>query len=393
MSTSPTPNSKSSYERSFDDMANRNPLLFRLHSPTSCSTFFHPREKVLVASLHRQGLGEDSTSEELSRQLTDLQKVSSPLTLERDSEAVEKHITSRCNDNEEPSAYISLTFNVLYVLWMWKRRISSPKFKGQNDFRIIVLNSSELRATSQAKMGTQLLTISKEHKKALSFARPHEEVIVAKCIQSEAILGSMPLSRLEDFIPSWCRNGKLLETTNGVSESKKSTFELSLPPEVTVDKVDCTRVHESLLISLALLASMLVPDGKQRADIGSGKEASCGGANDSERSSTEVKSPRVEPTRGRDSETVLVSGLAEDGYVSTQSLPYIPITYHVRFKWESNPYIVQEAKLLSGDGKPTGRDDWRKSRTGASGQAEKTIRARGRTTPGARTRKRQCEVI
>jgi hypothetical protein len=229
--------------------------------------------------------------------------------LEEDSEAVKRHITSWLNEREEPSNYISLTFNVLYVLWMWKRRIHSiHRSKGrQDDFRIIVLNSSKLRASRPAKLGTQLLSREK-HKDAHIFAESHDEVIVAKYIPSESILGSMPISRLEVFIPSWCR-----KTTEGIPGSR---FLDSLPP--AVDKVDCTMVRESLRFSLALLAPMLVPDEQQRANIGSGKEAACGAI---EHSRTEGTSPRVEPTC--EHEIVPVSGrkVAEDGYVSIQSLP------------------------------------------------------------------------
>ncbi|KAF8495550.1 hypothetical protein F5888DRAFT_1635594 [Russula emetica] len=292
MNTSLLPKSKSSYDRNFDDMADRRHLLFRLQSHNHSHTFFHPKEKVLVASLHCQKLSEDSSSEELSLRLTALKEASPSLTLtsKEESEAVEKHLTSWHNHDKEPSNYISLTFDVLYVLWMWKRRFSSLlQSEGrqlEDDFRIIVLNSSKLRASGRAKLGTQLLSREIEkYKDAYTFARAHEEVIVAKYIQSEAILGSMPLSRLEVFIPSRCR--KLLETTKGTGSK---TLTKSLPP--AVDKVDCTMVRESLRFSLALLAPMLVPDEQQRANIGSGKEAGCGAI---KHSRTDGMSPSVEP--------------------------------------------------------------------------------------------------
>ncbi|KAN0107266.1 hypothetical protein V8E52_010318 [Russula decolorans] len=321
MSTPLLPKSKSSYDRSFDDMVDRKHLLFRLHSHNFCRTFFHLEEKVLFASLHCQKLSEDSSSEELSLLLTTLEKAPPSLTLKEDSEAVEKHITSWCNKHEEPSNYISLTFNVLYVLWIWKRkrRISSiPHWQSegcQDDFRIIVLNSSKLRASRplEAKLGTQLLSREK-HKDAYRFAQFHHEVIVAKYIQPEVTLGSMSMSRLEDFIPSWCQ--KLLKNAEGIHGSKKLKFSDSLPP--LVDKVDCAMVRESLRFSLALLAPMLVSDEQQRANIGSGKEADCGAIGHSR---TDGMSPMVEPTCGR--EMVLVSGprVTEDGYVYMQSLP------------------------------------------------------------------------
>ena len=374
MNSSLPPKPKSSWDRSFDDMVDRRRwhLLFRLHSHHYCWTFFHPQEEILVASLHREKLSEDSTNEETSLQLIALEEVPSLLNLEEVSEAVEKHITSWCNRIKEPSNYISLTFDVLYVLWSWKWRIPSQS-KGcqDDDFRIIVLNSSKLRASGRAKLGTQMLSSETEkQKEARNFARAHEEVIVAKYIQSEVIIGSMPMSRLEAFIPSWFRG--LLETTEG---SKKSTsaFLKSLPPAVPVDKVDRDRIRESLRFSLALLAPMLLPDKQQRANIGSGKEASCGAT---EHSSTADNGPRVESR-----ETVEVSGrrLSTDGYVFIKTLPYKPIIYHVLFKRKSDSCIGQEAEQFPGDGKPSGRDDWRMSRRGASGQAEKTFR--GRTAP------------
>ena len=374
MNTSPLP-SKSKLS-SFDDMVewvDGAQLLFRLHSNKFCRTFFHPKENVLVSSLHRQNLSEDSTSEDLSLRLTALEKAPSSLT-DEDSEAVERHITSWINNDKEKSNFISLTLNVLHALWLWKRRIPSlTQSEGrEDDFRIIVLNSSKLRA--QAKLGTELLSNEPEkHKEARRFALQHEEVIVAKHIKSEAILGSMPMSRLEAFIPSWCR--KLLETPKSIPGSKKLTFVESLPPRV--DKVDCAMVRESLRFSLALLAPMLVPDEKLQANIGSGKEAGRGAI---EHSRTEGDS-RVKPACGP--EMVLVSGhsVTEEGYVFIQSLHKKPITYHVHFKWEPDSCITQpeEAGPLPGGGKPAGRDSWGKSTARTTGQAEKTVR--GGTTP------------
>ena len=315
--TSLLPKSKLSNGRSFEDMVDRQSLLFRLHSHNLSKTFFHPKEKVLVASLHCQKLSEDSSSEELALLLTTLEKESPTLTLKKDGEAVQKHITSWCNKCQEPSNYISLTFNVLYVLWLWKRRISSFTHHWQDDFRIIVLNSSKLHASRplEVKLGTELLSReTKKPREAYGFAQAHDEVIVAQYIRPEVTLGSMSMSRLEGFIPS--RFQTLLENAEGIPGSDKSTFKDSLPPPV--DKVDGTMVRESLRFSLALLAPMLVSDEQQRANIDSGKEAGCGAI---EHSRTDGMSPIVEPTCGR--EMVPVSGcrVAEDGYVSIQSLP------------------------------------------------------------------------
>lgn len=339
MNTPLLPKSKSSDDRSFDDMAGRRRPLFRLHSHTLSWTFFHSKEKALVASLHRQRLRQDSSSGDLSLTLTALEKAPSSLTLEKDSEAVEKHITfwhNRRWRREEPSNYISLTFNVLYVLWMWKRRLSSlPQFEGrEDDFTIIVLNSSKFRNSRRARLGTELLSRDKQHKDAHNFAEAHDEVIVDKYIQSEAVLGSMPMSKLKVFIPSWYQ--KLLETD--IHGSKKLTLLESLPH--AVDKVNCTMVRESLRFALALLAPMLVPGEQQRVNIGSGKEAGVGTIEDSR---SEGMNPVAEPTCGHEIELMSGRRVAEGGYVSIQSLPQKPLTYHVRFKWESDPYIVREA--------------------------------------------------
>jgi hypothetical protein len=179
--------------------------------------------------------------------------------LEEDSEAVEKHITSWKNKSEEKSRFISLTSNVLYVFWEWKRRMSLGY---RDDFIIIVLKSSELRASGRAKLGTELLR-RKEHKEAFKFTEDHEEVIVAGKIQSKAILGFVSMSRFEDFIQSRCQ--KLLELGKKIPGSeKRSTFQNSLSPRVY--KADPARARESLCFALALLAPMFVPSEQPDAE-------------------------------------------------------------------------------------------------------------------------------
>jgi hypothetical protein len=93
-------------------MADRKHLLFRLHSHNFSRTFFHPNEKVLVASHHCQELSEDSSSEELSFRLTALDEAPPSLTLEEDSEAVEKHITPWYNKHKEPSNYTYIQYSI-----------------------------------------------------------------------------------------------------------------------------------------------------------------------------------------------------------------------------------------------------------------------------------------
>jgi hypothetical protein len=176
-----------------------------------------------------------------------------------------------------------------------------------DDFIIIVFKGSELRASGRAKLGTELLQ-GKKDEHAFRFANIHEEVIVARYIPSEAILGSMSMSELEDFIPSWYK--KLLEHRNEIPGSK--SFRDSLPP--AVDEVNCARAREALRFSLALLAPMLVPGGQHSADIGS-----VVGPGDIEHPSVEGVSPTVEPRSGY--ETVSERRAAEDGYVPIKACP------------------------------------------------------------------------
>lgn len=187
-------------ERTFDEIVRGTPLLFRLHSQGSSQTFFHDKKNVLVASLHRQGL-EDSSNEELSLRLTELEKNRSSSTPEKTRDAIKKHITSWNEKNNEPSSYISLTFNVSYLFWEWKRRMSRPTpEKLQDDFIIIVLKGSELQASGKAKLGTEWLPGDlEEYNLGYRFAKSHEEVIVEDFIQSEAILGFMSTSKLVEF--------------------------------------------------------------------------------------------------------------------------------------------------------------------------------------------------
>jgi hypothetical protein len=321
-------------EGTSDDTVDINPLLFRLHSHDYSHTFFHPEKKVLTASIHSNGL-KYSSREEVSLRLATLKEAPSSLTSEEDQEAVEKHITSRKNKSKEPSKFISLTSNVLYVFWAWKRRMSSGCPDG---FIIIVLESSELRASGRAKPGTEWLLEEKD-KSAYKFAKLHEEVIVANYIQSEAILGSLPMSGLESSIPPWCR--KILEHGAGVLGSeKKLTFQESLQtlPD-RVDKVDSTRARESLRFALALLAPMLVPGKQRRGNIGS----VVGRTN--EHSRAEGMRPKVDPCPGH--ETISGQSVAEDGYVLIQSLPQKPITSVSTMKRDSR--FAQEAEPFPRD--------------------------------------------
>lgn len=299
--------------QTFDEIVRRTPLLFRLHSGHS-QTLFHREGNVLVASLHHQGL-KYSSSKELSLRLMELEKNPSSSTPEETREAIKRHITSWKDKNYEPSSHISLTFNVLYVFWEWKQRMSRRQHKNlQNDFTIIVLNGSKLHASAsrKAKLGTEWLPKdSEEFKVAYRFAESHEEVIVDKFIPSAAILGFMRMSELVEFMPPQCQN--LLEN--------KSTFQKSLPPEM--DKFNCAVAHKSLRFALALLAPMLVPGEQQRTDI-ERAETDCKAVG---HPSPEGVTPKISPRS--DHEAVSEQRVAEDGYVLTQNLPRKPITFHV----------------------------------------------------------------
>jgi len=70
-------------------------------------------------------------------------------------------------------------------------------------FDIVVLKSSELCVS--ARLGTEILSRGK-CRMAYDFADSAGEVIVAKYIHKEAILGITRISELLEFLPSWCRS-------------------------------------------------------------------------------------------------------------------------------------------------------------------------------------------
>ena len=148
----------------------------------------------------------------------------------------------------------------------------------------------------------------------VDFQISFEEVIVDGLIKSEAILGSISMSELEEFIPSWSR--KLLEDVKEIPGlEKKPSFRETLPPEV--DQVEDARARESLEFSLALLAPMLVPGKQQRTN--NGDVVGCGTIDSAEQPIAEGASPKIDPRSGHGA----VSGqrVAEDGYVFTQNSP------------------------------------------------------------------------
>ena len=290
---------KSVYERTFDETVHRSPLLFRLHSHSS-HTLFLLKEKILVASLHSKRLGlKDCRSEELPHRLTELKRNSSLLTAEETREAVRKHITAWKEENPEPSSYISLTSNVLYVFWEWKRRMSLHQSKGlQEDFTIIVFNGLNLRACGKAKLGTEWLPRDQEkYKEAYRFTESHEEVIVEDFIQPMAILGSMSISDLVKFIPPQCQE----------LPKRKLSFQEHLRARL-LHKFNHTRAHGPLRFALALLAPMLVPDEQQHVNNGSVM-----GFYPTKHPRAEGMDPKIDPRSGH--EIVLGQRMAENGYV------------------------------------------------------------------------------
>lgn len=258
--TSESSGSRLSYERTFDGLIDIKPLLFRLHSPKYCATIFDEKKKVLRASRHA---AEHRNSSEEPSALKALAEFPSSLTPDEESDAVERHITSWVKKSKEPSNFISLTFNVLFVLWEWKRRRFHQTYRSEDDFIIIVLNSSALRG--RAKLGIEMI----KDQGVYNLTDFSEEVIVASSIQSSAILGTMPMSQLENFIPSWCQESLKSLKEDHVSEEKaglgfkfKSFLRKLEQPAVQGD--DCTR--QSLRFALELLDPMLVSAKQRRAD-------------------------------------------------------------------------------------------------------------------------------
>jgi hypothetical protein len=250
-----------SYERTFDGLIDIKPLVFRLHSFKYCKTIFETNKKVLRASRHASEHRNNSEEPSAPKVLAE-----SPLSLtpDQESNAVERHITSWVKKSKEPSNFISLTFNVLFVLWEWKRRRFYQTHRSEDDFTIIVFKSSALRG--RAKLGVEMLR--KDHD-AYQLADFNEEVIVASSIESSAILGHMPMSQLEVFIPPWCREAlKSLEEAP-VSEGKAGRgFRSFLDGLRPLTHKGDDYIRQSLCFALELLVPMLVPAEQQRTDDG-----------------------------------------------------------------------------------------------------------------------------
>jgi hypothetical protein len=237
----------------FDDICNEptQPLLFRLHSRSINATSFDEERKRLVAS--------NIDPRSFSRAMEELSQNEQSFFIDvggEDVELIQNHINSLADRNQKPSDFISLTLNLLWVLWKWKFLTSMGH---QDDFKVIVIRSSEL--IGRAKLATEVLQHEREeHRRAYQFAESADEVIVAKIVQPQAILGTVSLSEITEFIPFWLRRslGNVRRRGNfeddEVPESSFNTFLEVL--EHPNDDIEC--VHGSLGLALAILAPMLV---------------------------------------------------------------------------------------------------------------------------------------
>jgi len=246
----------------FDDIVNTCPLLFRLHSCGLSRTFFDAERKVLLASRHAQ---KRKDSDEVSYDLKGLERKDPLLTLDN-RDAVAGHVSTWAEGKTGPSDFISVTYNVHYVLWEWKRRRSNQlrwRNVPQDDYIVIVLESSKLRG--RAKLGIEIL--GEDQEPAYRFAQLAKEVIVADFIRSPIIVGTILMSQLEVFIPSWWRK-PLASVEQGPQSEEKgiSTFKSFLsgliPPP---NKDEC--FQEALRFALALISPIVVRE--LRADNGS----------------------------------------------------------------------------------------------------------------------------
>jgi hypothetical protein len=243
----------------FDDIIDANPLLFRLHSDTSSNTYFDAKNKVLLSSRRAKERNKGQDISFILKGLDENPSLSTPY----EPSAVARHITCWLDGNTEPSDFISLSSNICFVWWDWKRRRSHQSWRA-DDFFLTVLKSSELRGL--AKLGTEIVN-KRQHAKAYNFTQAFDEVIVADVVRPPAILGTIPMSQLGDFVPSWWERPLASKTPGSQSEEKGSTFkdflrESKAPANKSED--ECTR--ESIRFSLALIAPMMVRGGQQHAE-------------------------------------------------------------------------------------------------------------------------------
>ena len=260
MSTTTHSEDKLSYRRTFDDTCKgpRLPLLFRRHHD-SCATRFDEKLKILVASSY------ETDENAVLRALEGLRQGERSffIDVDVDVEAVRAHVASWKDKNRDKSNFISLTYNVIWVLWKsWYRVSKTSKTQSLHlgDFKMVVLKSSELHG--RAKLGDEILR--EEHGEAYRFAISADEVIVAKIVQPEAILGAVVLSQIQDFIPSWILEP--LEKMRDGPDEKKWPFsffrEEVKPPN---DESEC--IEGSLRLALAILAPTLAQSNQENVIV------------------------------------------------------------------------------------------------------------------------------
>jgi hypothetical protein len=243
-------NSGQSGTSTFDDIIDANPLLFRLHNPTSSKTRYYAESKVLLSS-RRAKERNDGQDISILKDLDENPSASTPY----EPGAVARHITCWHDGNVGPSNFISLSSNVCFVLWDWKRR-RSHQGEREDDFFVIVLKSSELRGL--AKLGTEIVN-KEEHVQAYTFTQAFDEVIVADIVRPPAILGTIPVSQLEDSVPSWWEKPLASMSSDCPPEEKISSFgHFLLKLKVPADKSGYPCTREILRFSLALIAPTMV---------------------------------------------------------------------------------------------------------------------------------------
>jgi len=266
----------------FDDIIDARPLLFRLHSPTSSNTRFYAESKVLLSSRRAKECN-DGQDISILKGLDENSSSSTPF----EPAAVARHITCWHDSNAEPSDFISLSFNVCFVLWDWKRR-RSHQGQCEDDFFIIVLESSKLRGL--AKLGAEIVN-KEEHGKAYTFTQAFDEVIVADIVRPAAILGIIPVSQLEDSVPSWWEKPLASMSSGSQSEEKISTFKDFLrESKVPTNKSEDACTREILRFALALIVPTMVRGERQHADSDNGSIVNSAAI---DRSTEEGKTPKV----------------------------------------------------------------------------------------------------
>jgi hypothetical protein len=273
MSDSKASRPRSSSITTFDSLVNKKPLLFRLHENSHISpTLFDAEKKVLQASRHNPKY--KNSNEEHPFMPKAPPALASPTPDESDE--LEVHITSWIKGVKKPSKYISLTLDISYVFFEWRRRRSERHGRTNlppDDFIIIVLESSKLSGVARRAIEV----LREDQELAYNFARCPDEVIVTECIESPAILGYMKMSQLESFIPSWWQKplASILRSKENKNESsgekgnevKTSMFRAFVNKMTHPDEDDCIR--GSLSFALALLAPIMVQGVQHRIDNGS----------------------------------------------------------------------------------------------------------------------------